>query len=311
MQNNLEWLSGYVFHKGHLYSYESDRVILEVIEPFVKKCFENEWIKNYFFIRYSVDGAHIRIRFFGESEKLQNIVKPEFEQFIKLNFPEDLKVDSPDYSVLKWVEYEPEIERYGGEYAIKIAEECFHYSSDFAIQMLHDVENGNNSQRLGKGLIATNIIIYAFAQNTELGLSLSDSYHNGYLFRIAEQEDVKNNVLEMFNDGFEKQSDTLIEFVNTLWEVLEIESELPESLEEFYNNILQIRKKLTALNEEGKLIPNKPELTIEQKLLYVVPSYIHMMNNRLGISIPEESYLTFLISKALKSSATKGELVND
>lgn len=308
MSINNKWLSAYVFHSGYLYSYESDRIILEIIQPFIKQCLEKSWIEKYFFIRYSEGGTHIRIRFYGEESILESKVKNEFESFVKRNFPDDLKLDSPDYEMLKWIDYEPEIDRYGGEYAIEVAEEFFFYSSEFCISLLSEIENGDNSQRLGKGLIATNLIIYAFTQNLLLGHQMADRYHNGYLFTIAKKDEVKNNLLELFQNGYNKQSDNLIEFINTMWEVLENGIEMPKSFETFYKNLLIISEKLKELDIQKKLINDESNYSLEQKYFKIVPSYIHMMNNRLGISIPEESYLTFLITQALQTEIPQGEI---
>lgn len=302
MNANDKWISVYIFHKGYLYSYESDRVVASVVKPFVEICRKNSWIKNYFFIRYSESGTHIRLRFFGDEKTLDEIVKPEFEKFLLANFPEDLKVDLPEYELFKWVEYEPEIERYGGNHAIEVAEEYFNYSSDFAIELLDGVTQGNNSQRLGKGLIATNLIIYAFTSSRDLGLRLAEQYHKGYLSAVARQDGLKEDMLEMFKDGFDKQAQNLIEFNNSLWEVLEEDGELPESFIEFVKNLFTIKNKLNQLDSEGKLIEtDSGKMNLYEKYFRIVPSYIHMMNNRLGISIPEESYLSFLITKALQT----------
>jgi hypothetical protein len=35
----------------------------------------------------------------------------------------------------------------------------------------------------------------------------------------------------------------------------------------------------------------------------LVPSYLHMMNNRLGVSVPEEGYITALVHEALIGNA--------
>jgi len=306
MNAKNKWISVYIFHKGYLYSYESDRVIEGIVKPFVKICEINCWIKNYFFIRYSETGTHIRLRFFGDEKKMDDIVKPEFEKYIIENFPADLKIDSPDYELFKWVEYEPEIERYGGEYAIKVAEEYFNYSSNFCIELLEGITRGNNSQRLGKGLIATNLIIYCFTESRELGLQLAKQYHRGYLSAFSAQDRVKEDMLEMFENGFDKQAQNLVEFNNNLWGVLEEKGELPENFRRFIDNLNVIKNKLAQLDSEDKLINDQKEMNLFQKYFRIVPSYIHMMNNRLGISIPEESYISFLITKALQAKTQAG-----
>lgn len=305
-----KWISAYIFHQGYLYSYESDRVIMEIVKPFIEMCYENSWIKNYFFIRYSEGGTHIRLRFYGEESILENTVKKELEIFLKKNFPKELEVDSPDYELLKWVDYEPEIERYGGAHAIKIAEEYFNYSSIFCIELLEGVIDGNNSQRLGKGLIATNLIIYTFTESREIGYKLAEQYHKGYLSAVARQEDTKNDVLELFKNGFDKQAQNLIEFNNNLWEVLDSDGEIPENFKVFLDNLKSIKSKLQQIDSEGKLIEKESSIDLTGKLFRIIPSYIHMMNNRLGISIPEESYLTYLITNALQTQLPEGETID-
>lgn len=294
---NKKWLSGYVFfNDNNIYSIVSDNIILNIISPFVQKCIENNWIDKYFFIRYSENGPHVRIRFFGDENILHETVKPEFELVVKgFEFKKEFKLrENP----IEWVDYEPEIERYGGENAIPVAEECFFVSSKATIESLEKIND--HSDRLGKGLLHMVIMVNCFFPEKHQATRFCENYHKGYLTGVASNEELKNFYVDSFKNGFDRQSEKLKEFIARFWEMLHDNDELPVNLDVFRNSIFSIKEKLLVLNRQGLLIDDQTdEPLFESKIYRILPSYVHMMNNRLGISIPEESYLAYLFSQSL------------
>jgi len=296
---NIEWLSAHIFYNGEVYSYEADRVILEIVDKFVSLCKRNKFIRQYFFIRYSENGPHIRLRIQGESEILNDIIKPALNEFVYQIMPKELvplnRKENPMF-----ISYEPEYLRYGGKEAIRIAEKYFFYSSELTISLLKEVNKGETSERLGKGLLAMIIILNVMFSNKEKVIDVVERYQTGYLSTLFGNSEIHQNYLTSFERGFDKQSELLVNFINDFWEGLIGGVVLPSNLKLFKSRLILIKKELLELNETGKLIPSDSESDFLTKSMRIVPSYIHMMNNRLGISIPEETYLAYLIKRALK-----------
>ncbi len=303
--DEIIWLSAYLFFNGDIYSHNGDRIILEVVDPVVQYSMQNGLIKRYFFIRYSERWTHIRLRLCGQKDILETNIKPFIEDFVE-KLPVDLKIDESKFGVktLEWTNYEPEYERYGGIDAIKVAEDFFHSSSVFCIEQLKQIPNGEQSARFGKGIIGMVILLKFFFEEKNYALQLVQNYGKNYLKGFAKEEHIKEWV-EMFNGGFEKQSETLVDYIDSLWEALSENDQLPESIASFTDNVKNIKSQLKNLYDDRKifLYQNKID-NWDFVLRSIVPSYIHMTNNRLGISIRDESYLSHIITAALQKTVS-------
>lgn len=297
------WISVHIFFKGEIYGKESDEIILKIVEPLVEILKKDKLIEKYFFIRYAEFGPHVRLRLYVDYQKLNGKVKNKVEEFIEKNFPSELKLYptlpdnfSQDKNYL-WIDYEPEIDRYGGKDAIKIAEEFFYHSSITTINLLHEIKNGDKSSRLGKGLLTMLVLLKVFSEEIESANEWITMYGKNYLKARAREDNELKEWEAVFNDGFDKQSEKLIEYISAVWNALDEGEELNPTLDYYKKELIKIKSNLTDLLKADRIIKNSdPVKNIEMMNFTIVSSYIHMMNNRLGISIPEESYLAYLIS---------------
>ena len=73
---NKGWLSAYLYFKGNVYGPECDRLLVDIIEPFIKSYNTSGYYEKYFFIRYNEWGSHIRLRLFGNNKLLNSNIKP-------------------------------------------------------------------------------------------------------------------------------------------------------------------------------------------------------------------------------------------
>lgn len=302
-----KWISLYIYFKGDIYEPECDKIILDLVENIVNYAKSNKLFEKYFFIRYSENGPHVRLRFYADQFLFNNLLMSFIEDSINnykpkelLSYPAPSATQTESNSSIILVDYEPEIERYGGKEAIKIAEEFFFYSSETAIELIKQMDTNDRSSRLGKGLLATLVLIYVFLPERQQASMFFDHYSKGYLSTFGTNEEIKSMWLEAFDKGFDKQSEKLIEFINLIWEALNTGDDISEVLDAYKKNLNTIKEKLKILLDSGNL--NKKGYMIENWydcIRTIVSSYVHMMNNRLGVSIKEESYISHLISKAL------------
>ncbi len=312
----MAWLSHYLFFAGGLYEGAGDRVALDVAEPFVRRCMAEGWCDGHFFIRYSDRGYHIRLRLHGRADVLEGTVVPALWEHVRSlwpavreGYPDPPEEGKPyvaegehgEVTHLARVEYEPETERYGGPDGVVLAEEFFQASSDAAYALLAKTHPTERSSRLGKGLLSMVVLVHVFREDREAAAQLANSYGINYLRSLVPDQERQSAFLGAFGTGYEAQAGTLTTYVDEVWSRLDEGEELSETLDRYHADLRRVRERFRALLDERRLLLRN-ETPIESwdvAVLAIVPSYIHMMNNRLGVSIHEEAYLAYLIHRAL------------
>ncbi len=301
--NSKGWLSAYLYFKGNIYGQECDKILVQILKPFIKMCGESEYFEKYFFIRYGEWGSHVRLRFLGDEESMELNIKASLEKYIAeyqdqeiFAFPQIPKKQG-FMKPLIWVPYEPELERYGGKYAMSTAEDFFFSSSVTALEILCRQNNLDHSNRLAKGLISMLILLFVFINDRNSAGIFIKQYSNGYLMNIAKEENNIQQLNNKFKVGFEKQSAALIEIIDKIYQALDNEYELQEPSGIIPRTGKKIKSSLKYLYDNS-MIDFKVSVpgSISNVYNIILPSYIHMMNNRLGIPIIDESYISFLIS---------------
>jgi thiopeptide-type bacteriocin biosynthesis protein len=316
-KDNDNWLSVYIYFKGDIYDHECDKILIEVLKPFIDKSKKEKLINKYFFIRYSELGNHVRLRFSGIEKTLNDTVVPMFENYISeykdqglFNLPmAQENTDSFNKSIL-WIPYIPEYERYGGEYAISLAEDFFYCSSIVALNILSQLNNIDRSNRLAQGLVSILILLFIFIKEKNAALEFIKRYSDNYLSSIAKSEEHLTEWNNLFQNGFEKQADALTNIIDRIWSALENDYELQKPWGLYQRKIIKVKSSLNRLYNNSRITVNPDNLkSISGVYRTILPSYIHMMNNRLGITIIEESYLASVIY--LYFLRTKEEIHNE
>lgn len=308
-----EWLSVYLFFNGWIYTPDCDRVVLDVAEPFVRRCQAEGWIHQHFFIRYSEFGPHVRLRLLGHPEVLARDVWPALVEQVRAHSPA-VEVDArpelqsvpqrgEDEPVqvthLARVAYEPETDRYGGPDALLVSERAFQVSSDAAYALIAKMGT-ERSSRLGKGLLSMVILIHLFAEDRERASAFTQMYSTNYLRSVAREEDGRDALLTAFDQGFSSQAETLMEYVDAVWEAMDDGDSLSDTLDLYAGGMRGAREELRPLFDARRVqVGGQAAEEWTRVWQGLVPSYLHMMNNRLGITIQEESYLGYLITRAL------------
>jgi thiopeptide-type bacteriocin biosynthesis protein len=113
----------------------ADRVLRDVVGPFVRNHMQAGLIDRWFFIRYSDPEWHLRLRLHGEPATLQASVLPALNEaigaLIGAGCAWRMRVDT----------YEREVERYGGLDGVVLAERLFHADSE-AVQAIVELLDG-------------------------------------------------------------------------------------------------------------------------------------------------------------------------
>jgi thiopeptide-type bacteriocin biosynthesis protein len=324
------WLAAHLFFDGDIgiYTGECDELVLEVAEPFVRRCQQEGWIDGWFFIRYSEYGPHVRLRLHGRAEVLDEVVWPALREQLRARYP-DVVFERPDVPAMPaWsgggaaaeaetregpvrithaalIDYEPEIDRYGGPDAIRVAERMFEVSSEAACALLQKTSRTERSSRLGKGLLTMVELLHVFSGGDRAFASRwANQYNLGYLRGVARDEEARGAWLGAFDSGYGSQADTLGEYVEEVWSRMDEGEPLSDALDLYRDGLLEVRGHLRGLFDAGKVVaPMEPFAGWEQAVGGICSSYLHMTNNRLGITVQEESYLAYLILRTLQSPA--------
>ncbi|HEX5724778.1 MAG TPA: thiopeptide-type bacteriocin biosynthesis protein [Longimicrobiaceae bacterium] len=312
------WLSAYLFFGAGIYTGECDRVVLEVVEPFVRRCLEEGWIDRHFFIRYSEWGSHVRLRLHGAEEAVEERVWPALQAHVAALHPEvafekpepvegaprwfpPTQGGSSDVTHLLRVEYEPEVERYGGPEGVRLAERFFEHSSEAAYALLKKTHPTERASRLGKGLLCMVVLAHAFNDARGRAADFAHQYGINYLRSLVRDEGDRSAWLGAFGSGYDQQAEMLGEYVDEVWLRMDEGEELSEALDAYHAGLREVRGAFRGLVEEGKMLTplGEPFASFEAAAPAITSSYWHMMNNRLGVTVQEESYLAYLIMRAL------------
>lgn len=309
------WLSAHLYFDvtgDDLYGAGCDTVVREVVRPFVARCVTEGWITGYFFVRYRLDGPHVRLRLCGADGVLAGDVAPALAAYVGAPVPRPDATGEeaaaapggpPAASAvtrINWIPYEPETARYGGPDALAISEGVFRASSDLAFEILQGLDGQVRASRLGKALLAMVVLAHAIVDAPTHAIAFMEHYHRTYLHVLAAGTVPLDQWRDAFESGYVRQAERLGGYVRETWRRLDAGERVGASLDDYHGAMRTARKSLQELAAAGRVrTAAGPAADWRTAAAHLLPSYTHMMNNRLGVSIPEESYLAHLISRAL------------
>jgi thiopeptide-type bacteriocin biosynthesis protein len=305
------WLSAHLYFsqdRAALYGEYADAIALDVVAPFVARCRERGWISRFFFIRYSDGSSHVRLRLEGSADVLSRCVGPALVDHVRSVSPgvvidgdADLSSDhSTQVVALRWVPYEPETVRYGGPYALAVAETLFSASSDAALALLPAICAQPRRVRLGRALLAMLAIVHPHATRPADAITFFDAYHRQYLRFFAQNETARSWLDTKFREGVRGQEATLRPYVLEAWDRLTSSESISPSTDTLAAAAKAACTELRVLQDAGNLGVRPASADESRQLLVgIVASYVHMMNNRLGVRVDEEAYLAYACTEAL------------
>jgi thiopeptide-type bacteriocin biosynthesis protein len=121
-----EWLFAKIYSGRGL----ADRILCDVVRPLAESTMSSGVADAWFFIRYADPEPHLRLRFHGDRLRLSGELLPTLEStFASL---------VADGRIARWQldTYVREVERYGGDDGILLAERFFHADSDCVLDIV-------------------------------------------------------------------------------------------------------------------------------------------------------------------------------
>lgn len=303
MEKNKTWLAAHLYYEEPL-----DIFLTKAVFPYIQKVIQERNPDQFFFIRYFEKGPHIRMRFKLNSDvcdEVKNDINNFFYNYFSRN-PSNRKIKNEDAIALDWfpndsvqfIDYEPETERYGGEEGIVIAENQFQQSTEAVMAAMIENESWSYTNALGVAIAMHIAFVKAsgydlnqakkfFSFVSSAWLPRAVYYYYGINHEDISQDNVKE-ILEIFEQRFNQQKEQLVSFHEFYWPLFDDEEDIEQEwLKKWYRDI-----KFTFT----KLIGSK----LTQPIEYILESYVHMTNNRLGLHNIDESYLAFLIQRSLQ-----------
>jgi thiopeptide-type bacteriocin biosynthesis protein len=312
-----EWISVHVFYAGSL-----DHLLVEGVRGMLSRLRAAGAVRRWFFVRYWNGGRHLRLRVepsHGQEVGVASIVQEELRAFVAhhpggqedsaaylrladrmqaallsaardrgLAEPEDVEAPQPTDSVqLRTYRYESE--RYGGTVARTLAEGHFWRSSELATTVV--------SRTLGR-MDARASLAFELLAVAPVALALPIEHARTLLLESSRM--VRYVRPDLIDAGqppngfvpFEAQRDELVALVRR---ARDHRSADPSSLAavacELWAEELKVcDTQLGRLWADGQLTCHPHQVLL---------SYIHMLNNRLGIGFAEECHLYHLLARAL------------
>jgi thiopeptide-type bacteriocin biosynthesis protein len=302
-----EWLSAHLFYRGDA-RVTADQVIARVVRPFVDQARPRGWAQRWFFIRYSHLGPHVRLRLHGRADVLRAEVGPALEAHVAAHLAPELAGQpheslaalgepSPTSPALWFIPYEPETVRYGGPRGVLLAEELFFHSSEAALALLESFESGDAEVRFGLALASMVVLLGSLTRDRSRAGEVAHIHRASWVQSAG--ADGAADVRERFEEGYAQNAE-MMEQVEAIWAALDDGPDaLPPPLDAYAAGAMEVAARLRALQEAGDLATaHGPVADWPGALRALAPSYLHMMNNRLGVSPREESYLGHLLARA-------------
>lgn len=275
-----KWYSVYIYYDK---AYET--CLIEVVKPLLKLLEEQSLISNFFYIKYWEDGPHIRLRV-----KTFHDVGPLISSFL------DQKIEErDDITSFKWIDYVPEIDRYGGPKAIGIAELQFNQSSTTILSLLTDhYEEWDYDLAIGYAMELNINFAKGMGLSRQEAVRFFKSAFLRWFFMACNQLKIKNtDLLETFNQAFLKQKERLVSFVETSWN--------GSNHEQWRIANVDVSAGLKQLERSNQIVypVHSNNANSDEPVWLIYDSLCHMTNNRLGILNRDESYIYFIIFNAL------------
>ncbi len=295
----------------HVYYYDPRDVVVDLgLRPLAAELLTNNAIENFFFIRYSLGGPHIRARFLprrGATKLATSKIRQGLESFLRAH-PSTTEIDadvidSTDAGLLANDQHEtpndsirpfnnsvvdevfrPETSRYGGMALLPGSLDMFAISSVVALDWLADARHLTPGRRLNRALRLLLFQALGTARSTDALVDLV-----GYSIRWWDR---LQPIADKADQVFEKSSVAMAAVVKSVASVTEASGRQTSQLLEGPGGLLF--EGAMSLRDHVEQAPLK---TVER----IAESHLHMTANRIGLLNTDEAYLGQLLKRSLEA----------
>ncbi|PSL01621.1 thiopeptide-type bacteriocin biosynthesis protein [Haloactinopolyspora alba] len=336
-----EWVALHVF-----YASDANPIVVEAVRPLVDELRRDDVIDGWFFIKYWMEGPHLRVRFRPRTPELRGEVTERatsaLQAFLDRRpalYDTDIaglgdlykRMYIAEYGEERWAReygdgampfrpnnsianlpYEPEYDRYGGPAGIDLAEWHFEHSSDMVAKLLATSNTHVRPVLLGLATQLSLMTAYTFLGDDR---SVQRFFQRYRTFWETSYQEPSDDYHGSFDKSFELTRDSLVERIDRIRGIAGAEpADALSGIERTWlAHCAELRERVLDAAGRGQLVfPSErlggkaPIDDPEALATVLLSSYVHMTNNRLGVAILDEIYLSYLVERALE---TRGEQV--
>lgn len=291
------WRSIHLY-TDNVYGRSSDDLLEQLVRPTIEDLYGRHLIDRWFFVRYFDVAPHIRLRLKSRSTQLKEM-EDRLYAHLGVESPavtSPRTVDSARATFRwEWSDYSPEYRRYGAGPAMETAEEFFKTSSECVIEHISDYVSRSRAAKIGVGFRATALILRIANASPSAAAEMARRYFQGYLTYITgSNNDRRRRTIQSCDALYSAQRPLLADALNSVWN----DMEAGDSLGKLIGALGRLRGSAETAIASGAFLGFKqPIVDWADYVRNVVPSHIHMNNNRIGLSISDEVFVTYSIAR--------------
>ncbi|WP_185744377.1 lantibiotic dehydratase C-terminal domain-containing protein [Arachnia propionica] len=329
------------WHAFHIhYTSNPNPLLVECLNPLILKLRQEQLVNDYFFVRYWLEGPHVRLRLRASvdaaSQAIGMLVHRSCSEFFHRR-PAVYTVDSElthelyrsmflaEYSAEEWearygldgrmpiqpnntvqvATYLPEITRYGGPCGIRLSEWHFQESSRIVLNLLSRVNMHLRTVTFGIAAQMMVVMASVFIPRRESLLDFFNGYEEYWArLYVDSRVDWRGKYERMLSSG----DGSVRSQLQRVYEFAVGERDLEVSfLVEWRSHCIQLYSRIVELTFKGELVfegggSGLPVVADDpgQSARVLLGSYLHMHNNRLGVTPNDEAYLAHVVRHSLR-----------
>ncbi|MEL7020260.1 MAG: lantibiotic dehydratase C-terminal domain-containing protein [Bacteroidota bacterium] len=305
------------------YSEPWEKFLVEALKPYVTTVTQTGIVEQYNFLRYWDRGPHIRLRFKGSADVLQQLLLPNLEKHFNNYFdshPSHLV--TPNYpssfpTRLRWLPnnsiqyatYQMPVHRLGGPALAKVAEQQFKASSDIILHLLSKRYPMWDSDEAILAAAKLHLSMFS-ALNMEKSAiyEFVTQYFQNWLFNTPRfttrnhrqtqfESGYRDQLLREFRRDYRKHRFFLRPRIQTF--LLALQQRDHELIDEPLHEWVDFNQAVNCIlrtHYEGNFSYQKTPIAFNN--LY--STFIHQTNNRLGIHDVNEGYLMYMLMRIIE-----------
>ena len=205
--------------------------------------------------------------------------------------------------------YEPEYDKYGGEAGVALAEWHFEHSSDLVVDIVRSMNVHLRATLLGISAQLMMVMSSTFLPDADATVAFLQTYHE---FWNGTYNATAITTPEDYDRAYQAMGVGVFERFNTVRTALAHGSaeRLPGLLKQWAMHCAELRARVAELAEVGQLVFQAWDGSGEERttdparaIQHLILPYMHMTNNRLGMTLTDEAYLAYTLARALREAA--------